>query len=295
MSSRRVQVLAFVIALITLGLNTGCRGGPRSFLDELHEARRLTADLRVQFSKATDASNRAVMADTDEASIEFVRSAEQATRAVETNLATLTPLLQSLGYPREIEALAQFRKQFAEYLKVDRRILELAVQNTNLKAQHLSFGPARAAANEFRTSLQTILSAVAPKDRCRADELAGNAVLAVREIQVIQAPHIAEFDDGAMTRMEKEMAGLQANARAALGELSGLAPANARAPLLAARAALDRFDGVSAELVTLSRRNSNVLSLDLALRVKPPLTAACDESLRALQGALADELTKPTR
>jgi hypothetical protein len=295
MSSRRLRVIAFLIALITLAVGSGCRGGPRSFLDELHDARRLTADLRVQFSKATDASNHAVMADTDEASIELARSAEQAIRAVETELAALAPLLKSLGYPKEIQALTQFQKQFEDYQKLDRTILELAVENTNLKAQRLSFGPARAAADDFRTSVQGIVLATPAKDRCRADDLANKAVLAVRELQVIQAPHIAERDDAAMTRMEQEMTGLQATARAALGELLELVPTNDRAPLSAAGTALDRFDGVTAQLVALSRRNSNVRSLDLALRVKPPLTAACDDSLRALESALAQELSKPAR
>jgi len=46
---------------------------------------------------------------------------------------------------------------------------------------------------------------------------------------------------------------------------------------------------VSQMFVTLSRRNTNVRSLDLSLREKPPLTAACDESLRALQQLLAAE------
>jgi len=288
-------LLGLLAAIVVLALNHGCRGAPASFLVQLAQARRLAADLRVQFSKADDASNRAVMADTDEASIGFAHDAEQTTRLVETDIAALAPLLQSLGYPEEIQALAKFEQHFGEYRKLDRNILALAVENTNLKAQRLSFGPVREAADTFRASLQTTVGAVAAKDRCQAEGLVSKAVLAVRETQVLVAPHIAESDDAVMTRMEKEMTAAQATARAALGELSGLAPPNARTPLAAAGAALDRFDSLTAQLVTLSRRNSNVRSLDLALRTKPPLTAVCDDSLRALQDALANEGSKATR
>ena len=40
------------------------------------EARQLAADLRLQFNKAADASNRAVMAETDEASGAAAREAD---------------------------------------------------------------------------------------------------------------------------------------------------------------------------------------------------------------------------
>jgi hypothetical protein len=136
---------------------------------------------------------------------------------------------------------------------------------------------------------------VAVKERCHAEELVAKAVLAVREIQVLEAPHIAEPEDAEMTRMEGEMTRLESAARSALSELEPLVQAGPDSPLRAARSAFDRFSSTGAELVKLSRRNSNVRSLELALRVKPPLTQACDESLRALQDALAKEQSQPSR
>jgi hypothetical protein len=47
--------------------------------------------------------------------------------------------------------------------------------------------------------------------------------------------------------------------------------------------------------VALSRRNTNVRSLALSLTARPPLAAACDGSLRALQDALAKEASTATR
>jgi hypothetical protein len=51
-------------------------------LERVSEARQLSADLHVQFTRAADASNRAVMADTDEASVAFAHEAEEATYPV---------------------------------------------------------------------------------------------------------------------------------------------------------------------------------------------------------------------
>jgi hypothetical protein len=280
-------------AMITLAV--GCQGGPATFLTRLDEARRLAADLHVQFKEATDASNRAVMADTDEASVAFASDAEKTVKLIETDVAALAPELRSFGFPDEIRFLDEFGTHFAEYRNLDREILTLAVENTNLKAQRLSFAAARQAADSVRDALGALASIVPQQDRCRVEGLVARATLAVREIQVIQAPHIAEPDDAAMTRMEKEMADRDGVARDAIKALAEGAPPSARLLLDTAVQALDQFKDISSQIVTLSRRNSNVRSLDLSLRTKPPLAAACDDSLRALQDALAAEGSKASR
>lgn len=293
MASQGLRLLAFVLALMVLPL--GCRGDPTTVLTRLEESRKLAADVRLKFSHASDASNRTVMADTEEASLAFARESEQASKGVDSDVAALTILLNSLSYSHEAQILKEFSARFSDYQEVDRQILALAVENTNLKAQALAFGPASQAANDFRDALQPLVPSFSAKDRWRAEALVAEAVLAVREIQVLHSPHIAERDDLAMTRMEGEIAGLDAKARDALKSLEELAPASTSPALADALTALDRFKVVSGQLVQLSRRNSNLRSLDLSLRKKPALTAACDERLVALQAALAKEGPKATR
>ena len=53
--------------------------------------------------------------------------------------------------------------------------------------------------------------------------------------------------------------------------------------------------GVNAQIVALSRRNTNVRSLALSLGQKRTLTAACEDSLRALEDALAKRGFTATR
>jgi hypothetical protein len=235
------------------------------------------------------------MADTDEVSMAFARDAQQTSKLVENDLTTLAALLRSLKLPKEIRLLQEFRNHFLEYQRIDHEILELAVENTNLKAQRLSFGPLREVANRFQSSIESVAGTVGPKDRCRVDGLVAKAELAVREIQILHAPHIAEPEDAAMTRIERDLDTLQVTADDAVAELSKLIDAAAAEQITAARTELDKFKRVSRQIVELSRRNSNVRSLDLALRTKLPLTAACDDSLRLLQDALSNEGFKATR
>ena len=246
------------------------------------EARQLAADLRLQFNKAADASNRAVMAETDEASGAAAREADQLTGAIQRGAQALQPILQELAYADEIRLLQEFDGRFDEYRTLDRTILGLAVENTNLKAQRLAFGPAREAADTFRDSLEAI--ARASQDAWRVHAMVASAVANVREIQVLQAPHIAESDEAEMSRMETQMAAAETAARRAVDSLKSLVWPSP--DLAAAAAALDRFKALNTEVVSLSRRNSDVHSLALSLGRKRTLTAACDDSLRAIQEAL---------
>jgi hypothetical protein len=268
---------------------------PQTSLEQLSKATMLAADLRVQFTKAGDAANRAVMADTDETSVTFAHEAESATQATQKDSAALRPLLMALGYSQELQLLDQFDRQFADYRSLDNSVLSLAVENTNLKAQRLSFGPVHESAASFQAAVDAAAASATPADRWHAQTLAASAVAAVREIEVLQAPHIAESDDAAMTRMEASMAASEKEARGALTALSTLLAATSRSKVQPAAAALDQLVKLNEQLVALSRQNTNVKSLALSLGKKRMLTASCDDTLRALQDALAKRGFSATR
>jgi hypothetical protein len=281
------------VAVIALSVaSMACRP---AILTQQVDARRVAADLHLQFTKAADAANRAVMADADEASATAAREAEYAARAVERDLNELRPLLELLGYRDELRFLGTFEERFAEYRKLDEEILPLAVENSNLKAQRLSFGPAREAAAEFRQALDAAVRAAASANLCCADALAARAVVALLEIQVLHAPHIAEAEDAAMTRMEAQMAAAAGTVRKALDEFKVVTGATASAQLTAAIAAFDRFEETNREILALSRRNSEVRSLALSLGRKRMVTAVADDQLRGLEEALAKHAFTGTR
>jgi hypothetical protein len=281
------RVLLAIPAVLLAGAAAGCGEDVNVVLERVSEARQITADLLVQFTKTADAANRAVMADTDEASVAFAREAERATAAIQKDVDTLTPLLQTLGYSDETRLLREFNERFAEYHALDRPILDLAVENTNLKAQRLAFGPAQEAANAFRNALKAVPPSAPGKDAWQIEALVARAVTTVREIQVLQAPHIADADEAVMTRMEKEMATSEMEARRSLEALRALTPPASKPHLDAATAALTRFMELNAQIIALSRRNTNVRSLALSLDQKRTITVDCEARLHALQDALA--------
>jgi hypothetical protein len=273
------------IVCLVAAVATGCGEDVNAVLERASRARQAASDLLVDFTKAADAANRAVMAETDETSVAFAREAQQATEAVEKDAGVLGPILQNLNYTDEARLLDEFKSRFAEYRTLDRRILDLAVENTNLKAQRLSYGPAQEAADAFRDALKALVPS-SPAEAWHVQALAATAVKTVREIQVLQAPHIADADAAVMTRMEKEMATSEMTARDALDKLRPLVgPASAQ-KVAAASSALDRFMGLNAEIIALSRRNTNVRSLALSLDQKREIVVKCEDTLRNLRTAL---------
>jgi hypothetical protein len=226
------------------------------------------------------------MADTDEASIAFAHEAERGKEQVQIDIDALKPLLERLKYSAEGRLLQEFVNRFTEYRELDRRILDLAVENTNLKAQRLSFGPAQEAADSFRDSLRSVAPLV-PADKWRVEALVATAVATVREIQVLEAPHIADADDEVMARMEKSMGTSEAAARNALKTLSTLVETKSQSRVASATAALDRFMALNQQIISLSRRNTNVRSLALSLNQKRMITPECENALHALRDALS--------
>jgi len=284
--SRALRTALVSISVVLAAAAGGC-GDVNIALARLSEAKQLSADLLVQFTGAADASNRAVMADTDEASVAFAREATGAKSGVRKDVDVLGPMLEGLDYNDESRLLGEFVTQFGEYDALDRRILDLAVENTNLKAQRLSYGPAAEAADAFRDALETAAGSMPAAEAWHARALAASAETAVREIQALQGPHIAEPDDAAMTRLESRMMASEAAARKTLASLAAVVPAPARPRLADATAALDKFMAVHAQIIALSRRNTNVRSLALSLTEKSAVMRACADRLRALRDDLA--------
>jgi hypothetical protein len=277
-----------------VGVVSACANSPIA-LTELLEARRLAAELRLEFTKAAEAANRAVMADTDALSTAATDEARRARQTVERDVETLRAILHPLGYHDDIGELDGFWSCFAEYRRLDDEILPLAVENTNLKALRLSFGPAREAADAFRASVDAAAHKTARSNAWRARAAAAKALAAVLEIRVMHAPHIAEAEDAAMTRMEEQMDASLQDAGKALDELkAALGPAGGP-QIAAAGLALDRFMVIHREIITLSRRNSDVRSLALSLGRKRVVTAECEDRLRTLGEALAKHEFTATR
>lgn len=253
------------------------RGEQTAFRQTLHTMQ-LVQQMSDALHAAAQSEKQAVMAETDEDSRHFAQDARNATGRVGALLGELKQL--PLRTPQETEPLARFETAFAEYLKVDENVLGLAVQNTNLKAFALSFGRATEALTEMETALRPLLDAADGKQARQAQRALTEAL----RIQTLHAPHIVEKTDTRMDALGKSMAASDKAVRAALAALG-----NDRAAARAL-AAYDRYWKLTAEILTLSRQNTNVRSLALSLEFKTKVLAACDEALRILQENIRERM-----
>lgn len=276
-----LRTLPVVLLLLTVG---AC--ATESPLEQLARARDLSADLAVQFAKASAAANRAVLADTDDAAAAFIRDADMAKAAVQANIGALHPILVDQRLTPEDTLLREFEGYFRNYQDVDARILGLTTENTNRKAQRLSFAEGQREADSFQVTMDS-LRAANPGDQWRLKAATLASVAAVREIQALQAPHIAEADDTAMTAMEARMSAEKVAAEDGLRAAATLVAGNSKRDLASAQAAFNRFVEVHREIVSLSRRNTNVRSLALSLTEKGRIIAKGEDSLTRLRAALA--------
>jgi hypothetical protein len=148
--------------------------------------------------------------------------------------------------------------------------------------------------DDFRDALGRVTAAEGP-DAWQERALAATALADAREIQVIQAPHIAASEDPAMIGLEKRMGAAEAAARSALADLARLIPPESKPELDAATAAFDRLMKVNAQIISLSRLDTKVRPLALSLNEKGVLTAKCEQALRTLEGALAKQVSVGSR
>ncbi len=268
----------------------GACGTAVPVLLDLMEARRLSGELQAAFLQASEASNRAVLADTDDVSAAAAKEASQARAVVAERAASLEGVLTSLGYASETGMLGRFKTGFAEYQKLDAEILALAVENTNLKAQRLTFGAMREMAEGISAELLRVSAASKPADvdaqAIRAD---------IYELLFLEARHNAEADEAAMTQIEQRTTALAADARERFTRLTRTVSGPPAATLQAATSLFERMMSTHDEVIALSRRNTNVRSLALTFGRARVVAAECVDVLRMLQDSLATHGSEATR
>jgi hypothetical protein len=291
MTSRTGWPLALVATMACLA--AACVDVPAT-LTRLVEAQRLTAAIQVSLSRSVEAANRAVMATDDEAAARASSESRDAVAAIDEQLRDLRQVLEALGYRPELERLEAFTVRFGEYRRLNEDVLGLMLENTNVKAGRLASGSSADAADALHQAVEAVAPLAPPASRAAAGEQAARAWAAVLEIRVLYPRHIAEADDAAMTELEARMSDAAGRARAGLEALGRAVPQGGR-PMSDAQAALDRFMTIHAEIIDLSRRNSNVRALALTLGRKRTMAAEAEMQLTALEETLKTHEFRATR
>jgi hypothetical protein len=204
----------------------------------------------------------------------------------------LERLLRTGGTSTERDLLAQFSRAFAEFQQISKDLLDLAVQNTNLRALGLAFGPAADALQEMDAALSRIVAqsaAWAAGEAPRVIQLADDARIRALRIQTLLPPHIAEKSDEKMDELEALMAQEDAAIRKDLEGLATLLKTDGSSNLEIASSRYDQFREIRTRIIGLSRENTNVRSLALALSQKRKVMLTCQDALAALKQAIEQE------
>ncbi len=256
----------------------------------------IVAQMRINLLKSGEMEKNAVMAITDEESHEFAEQSLAAAAAVEQNRQLLGALIAAAPMQDEQQLGSEFDTCWTELSKLDQVILELAVQNTNLKAASLS----REKGGEAMRLIEQALADVARSyegipNEGRVARLACHAITAGLKICNLHIAHIAEASDEKMDQIEKQIRAEEGEAVKSLDELAGIIGEESRQSLLQAKAVFAEFVEVTDAVIKLSRQNSNIKSLELSLGRKRKVAAQCDEILAAFQEAVQNRTFKATR
>jgi len=254
--------------------------------------------MRAALASASEAEKSAVMATTDQDSQTFANDARTATATLQQERAQLSGLLDTSGSPREKELLAEFAKSFVNLERIDRDLLALAVQNTNLKAYALAFGPASEAlqaADEALAHLVTRYSESNSSDDKKIILLADDARISALRIQTLLPPHIAEESDQKMDELEVRMTHEDQTIRKNLADLAAIRSHAEDKDLATATACYGRYTEIRSQILKLSRENTNVRSLAISLNEKRRAMLLCQDALTGLQQEIEEAFMRDER
>jgi hypothetical protein len=278
--------------LIFMSVMSHFRGAQDPAAQLAFKARRvdLVGRMQVDLASASEAEKSAVLAVTDEDSQTFADQARAASGKVEQERGELGELLTQGGTQGERDLLAQVTAAFADFQRVDRDLLALAVKNTNIKAYNLAFGPAATAIKEMNAALARLVAAHADSSEAKTMmPLAFGAQISALRIQTLLPPHIAEESDQKMDALEALMATEDVQVRKSLDGLAALPKFGKEPELGTAAERYAEFNNLRTQILALSRENTNVRSLSISLNQKRKVMLVCQAALSALQQAILAE------
>jgi hypothetical protein len=243
----------------------------------------IVSRMRINLLKSTDLEKGAVMAVTDEQSQALAEQSRKSADAVERDYRELKGLIDAAGIDKEMKLLKEFNDNWTISRVIDKELLSLAVENTNIKAANLSQTAAAQAITNFERILSEAMDIPATEgERAQAAKFAYQAVTAAFMIYRLEAPHINEAEDKKMDELEILMAVNEKKVRNALRSLSRVTD-RLGSVIGKASAVFSIFMDVNKEVVRLSRMNTNVKSLQLSLGRKRNVAAQCEAILNSLQ------------
>ncbi len=248
--------------------------------------------IRLVLAAASEAQNSAVMAVGEQDSQAFANQARAATAALEGERAQLELLLKERSIPREVELMDRVAETLSEFQKIDKQLLDLAAQNSNRKAYRLAFGPVLKLLLEMDEALSHIVADDADlpsENKVEILKLVSEARISALRMQVLLLPHIAEENDRKMDDFEAQLALDAAKIQANFAALNALLPPSIKSNVATATSRYAEFEKLKTQILKLSRANTDLKAVAMALNEKRKAMLACQDALVALEQAIQAE------
>ena len=256
----------------------------------------LLSTMRIHFLEAIEAEKNAVLAITDEASEVFAAQARRAADSVEHGRKQIESIIHQEKLPQETAMINEFNSCWSQYRKLDETILDLAIQNTNLKAQQISATQCAHEMEHFEASLNRLIHRNTKDSQCnKAIMLSYEALTASLNIFALHKPHIEEADDQEMDKIEQRIKSYDESARKALSALRSTTRLSDNEDMKHAETAYERFMNLTGEVLKLSRMNTNIKSAELSLGKIRLISSQCQEILATLQETVQAQEFNATR
>lgn len=244
----------------------------------------LCAEMRLNLARSAEKEKSAVLSESDEESANFAEQSKAAASEIDRDLKKLEKLVASSDSEKEKELVANFGKSWAELQGLNNKLLESAMQNTNVKALDLSGTIGAELMHKIDDNLAKLTGKIKPEARkIQMNKIAGEARLAIRNIALLQSRHTDAAAEGDKKKLEASMQAEQAKVGTALKTLDKMTGKQSRVYIREATTDFGEFMRVNAEIVRLSTLNTNRSTAALSLGDKRKAEAECDRALQALQ------------
>jgi methyl-accepting chemotaxis protein len=260
----------------------------------------LCNDIRLNLLHSVRAQKNAVLSVQDEQSRRFAEQSRAATKKVEElrkELVDYRGADPSMAIRQELEA---FNRNWAEYQKDEAKALDLAVQNTNYKAEQLYLGAGRDGALALETSLTALARQVEKQARDPKTAAAALPPL-VQQLSLLSNTRANLFRYAAALgahipspaedkkRLQGVLDRLPQEIDTGLAELARLGDDREQAAIEKVQARWKDFQKTAAEILRLSQLDSINRAIELSLGPAFQTSDACDRHLKVLAEQLNAE------
>jgi hypothetical protein len=126
-------------------------------------------------------------------------------------------------------------------------------------------------------------------DTVRIVQLVSDVRVGILQMQVLLLPHIAEASDQKMDEFEQQLSAIDQKIHEDFTALTALLQRSDQQKLEATRSRYAEFEKLRSRIIELSRQNTDLRAVAIALTAKRKAMLACQDALVALEHAIRAE------